>query len=138
MQVYCVVIDNNRYDLGPELHGVGWGLGNDWQKARFRTDEIPSAIRFSVGRTSPTSWDIDGCIADPIGALATGVANPTCETATFRQLQYAGLPGDPPAGTPVQMFPDCAIPPDMWSTDATCEGSMRYHLSDAERVQDAR
>ena len=25
----------------------------------------------------------------------------------FRELRYKGIAGDPPAGTPVKMYPDC-------------------------------
>lgn len=125
-RVYCARINETRYQLGAPTPGVGWGMGGDWRSARYRNDELPAAIRWAVGRSSLTNWDVDGCIGDPIGSLLVEVPTSSCSSARFRQLQFAGLPGDPPKGTPVQMFPDCDALPDVWSLDATCDGPARY------------
>lgn len=123
--VQCSPINRNRYLLGPPSPGVGWGMGNEWDTAQYRTDEIPRAVRWSVGRMAMDNWDVDGCIGNPVGAALVGIPNPSCESASFRQVQYSGLPGDPPRETPVQMYPDCARTPDPFSTARSCDGPLR-------------
>lgn len=125
-KVYCAQINEIRYQLGEPTPGVGWGMGGDWRDAMYRNDELPAAIRWAVGRSSLTNWDVDGCIGQPIGSLVVEVPTTTCRSARFRQLQFAGLPGDPPKGVPVKMFPDCKTVPDIWSIDRTCDGPARY------------
>lgn len=122
-QAACGRINTLRYKLGPPQPGVYWG-----RTSRALDDVIhiptrermPLAIRYSVGRTSVEHWDTDGCIGPSWDSLLSGRGFGSCADYSYRRLQYAGLPGDPPAGTPVQVFPDCLLIDDPFSPDAQC------------------
>ncbi len=106
----CTRINTNRYRLGAprgaELLGESSTMWN--ADRRYVRTELPLAIRFGINRQSVLRWGKNGCIGQPIGSLLTGVDGKECSSKVFRELQYAGAEGDPGAGTPVKMFPDCA------------------------------
>ena len=107
----CTKINTKRYQLGEIKSGTYWGIGTSmsWSKEGLQREDLPAAIKMAVGRQSFSEWDNDGCIGSPVGSLWSGkrIANNSCEQVVFRELQYKGLDGDPPRGTPVTMFPEC-------------------------------
>jgi hypothetical protein len=105
----CSKINNNRYQLGELTPAVYWGDGaSGWRGAqRIDRAQIPAGIRHSMGRTSKDTWDVDGCVGYPWGSVFTKKTSKYCSGLFFRQLQFKGLRGDPPAGSAVKMFPDC-------------------------------
>ena len=104
----CQQINSDRYQLSEQRAGLYRGLGASLRAyGKVLADEdIPEAIRPGVLRLSEGKMAIDGCVGDPPGSLLTAKAK-RCSNQRYRQLQYRGLSGDPPAGTPVQMFPIC-------------------------------
>lgn len=115
---------SERYQLGPETGGfyVGQGFSARAHKDRLRLGQVPAAIRSATNRLEFAYWYGDGCIGVPFGSLFTGRLDEGrgCSRTRFRQLQYRGLPGDPPQGTPVRMFPDCAAIDNIFRPDARC------------------
>lgn len=105
----CTQVNTERYQLGDQTEGWYWGDGAaGWQDSRrIEWENIPAAIRYSHGRVEKLRWDVDGCVGYPWGSLLTMKKSKYCSGFTFRQLQFAGMAGDPSAGTPVKMFPDC-------------------------------
>lgn len=105
----CTRINRKRYQLASTAPGRYWGDGAaGWEGSkRVRWDNIPPAIRYAHGRSSSDHWDVDGCVGYPWGSLLSGKTSKFCGGFSFRQLQFGGLPGDPPRGTPVRMFPEC-------------------------------
>ena len=108
--IRCTGINLDRYQLGPTGAGRYWGFGFSHRKdeavvtSRAR---IPAAIRYGIGRLFTKRWDVDGCIGYPWGSLLTKKTNGSCDGFFFRELQFRGLEGDPPSGTPVPMYPQC-------------------------------
>ena len=122
--VVCTKINTARYQLAPPSPGVYWGFGSAYWRnaARFERRDIPAAIRYGVGRNSRFEYDIQGCIGYPFGSvlIAKATSSPRCAELRFSQIQYRGLPGDPPQGTPVKMFPDCSDVTDVFDPQAGC------------------
>ena len=114
---------SDRYELGPVVPGVYWGRGYRSLPAgkRVSRNDLPEAIRFGVGRIGFSSWTIEGCIGTPRGALLVSASSNDCSKTFFRELRYRGQPGDPPAHTPVKMFPSCSTQPDPFNPAAGCE-----------------
>jgi len=122
-EMRCTKINTKRYQLGEAQESLYWGDGAaGWQGSKWiRWKEIPAAIRYGQGREGSESWDVDGCIGYPWGSLLAEKDTKYCAGFKFRQLRFAGLPGDPARGTPVQMFPDCLDVDDIASADkAAC------------------
>lgn len=117
----CAKVNSARYLLGPEEGGRYWGIGRNMRWMSIRTDkrDVPLALRLALGRLSDRTWDADGCIGQHYGSVLTKKAQ-SCEGERYRQFLYAGLPGDPPAGTPVVYFPDCADISDTFDGSAGC------------------
>ncbi len=118
----CTKINDERYLLGEETDGAYWGSGFSGrrQKRRIQLVEIPLAIRFGISRTGFSNWEIDGCIGIPYGSLLVRPGGEFCSDSKYRQLLYKGAPGDPPAGTPVKMFPDCGALENVYSPLGGC------------------
>ena len=84
---------------------------------------IPLAIRYGIDRGSKYSWNYSVCAGRPWGSLFAGRLegrSKKCEAFLFDTLEYRGLPGDPPRGTPVKMFPDCEKLSDLYDPNAYC------------------
>ncbi len=107
--IQCTKINDKRYKLGEMTPAKYWGNGfAGWQGSdRIDREIIPAGIRYSVGRENQNHWGDDGCVGYPWGSLFAKKTSKYCGGMFFRQLQFAGVAGDPPAGTPVKMFPDC-------------------------------
>lgn len=106
----CTKLNTARYQLGPPIAGAYWGSGLSMfpQFSRLNKAAVPPALRFGLGRLGESYWDEDGCVPDRYGALLTSKSDGSCSSYIFRELQYSGTqPGDPPAGTPVKVLPDC-------------------------------
>lgn len=105
----CTRINPVRYRLGAETSGLYWGTGFSMrrQKNRIAREAAPVALRYGLGRQNFDTWDADGCVGYPWGSLVTARTGGACEHSMFRRLEYAGAPGDPPAGSPVSMLPQC-------------------------------
>ena len=115
---------STRYQLGPETPGAyfGEGYSRSEHRVRIRTEQIPLAIRPAAGRMHFNDWDHDGCVGSPPGSLLVGRIDGEkgCARIRFRELQYRGLPGDPPPGTRVKMFPSCTRLGSDFSTTQAC------------------
>lgn len=109
--VRCTKVNDDRFELGPASAGVYWGQGGSmrFQSARVQRFEIPASIRDGVTRQTFAGWGVDGCIGVPFGSLLVSKGGRRCDQSEYRPLLYRGLPGDPPRGTPVEMYPDCAV-----------------------------
>ena len=121
----CTKINTKRYQLGPQRSGVAWGVDSRgvyfWkERKRIKRKELPVAIRFGVSRRSRWIFEPAGCVGDPMGSIPVRKTSKRCKGIFFRQLQYVGLIGDPPAGTPVKMFPDCHDIDDILSNNPRC------------------
>lgn len=105
----CTRINTDRYQLGEMTPGIYWGNGfAGWQGSRrIEWEDIPAGLRYAAGRQNADRWDIDGCVGYPWGSLLAKKESKYCAGMLFRQVQFKGAPGDPPAGTPVKMFADC-------------------------------
>ena len=119
----CTKINTVRYQLGPPQPGAYWGFGTTfWRNTtRYQRSELPAAIRYAVGRHDRFDYRAQGCIGEPFGSLLTArTGRRTCAALKFAELQYRGLPGDPPRGTPVKMFPDCSAVLNYTSPEPQC------------------
>lgn len=107
--ILCAQINLSRYELGPIFPGRYWGngLSSRGQNEQLQLFDLPLAIRYGISRTDYSLWTLDGCVGTPVGALLVSKPGKYCFQSSYRQLLYRGMPGDPPAGTPVQMYPDC-------------------------------
>lgn len=105
----CTRINTARYQLAPAEPAKYWGTGAaGWLGAEeIPWTSIPVAIRSAQGWWGQNGRDIDGCIGYPWGSMLVGKSTKYCSGYSFRQLLFRGAPGDPLAGTPVKMFPDC-------------------------------
>jgi hypothetical protein len=105
----CTKINTGRYQLGAPRPALYWGNGfAGWQGSeRIEREEIPPAIRPAMGRQGRERWNREGCVGYPWGSMLTRKTAKYCGGFFFRELQFRGVPGDPPAGTPVMMFPEC-------------------------------
>lgn len=121
-QMRCRKINRKRYQLGEQRPGRYWGTGHSGRNrpnSLLRT-EIPLALRRGIGRSGLENWEGDGCLGYPFGSMLTAKGVNPCESYKFRQLQYAGAPGDPEKGTAVQMLPPCERLTDVFRPDARC------------------
>ena len=122
--VLCQFINSSRYTLSAPENGVYWGVGSQTLLSLFDARqvvwrELPVAMRYSVGRRGMTFWDSDGCVSDPPGALLVGKTRGTCAATLFRRLLFRGAAGDPPAGTPVTIFPNPKTLSDIFDESST-------------------
>lgn len=124
----CTRINESRYQLSEESPGVQWGLVKHFRGEIYGVDvigwsQIPVGWRYGIGRAPgyrPGKRHTAGCIAYPFGGLLVAKVNKSCAGIFFRQLKYRGLPGDPPAGTTVKLFPDCRAISDPLDKNAKC------------------
>lgn len=105
----CTKVNTARYTLGPALKGVYWGdgLSSPKEGTRLILQSAPVAMRYAIGRQQLRHWDTDGCIGKDPEAVLTGRSAGACDKLQYKRLLFRGLPGDPPEGTPVPIFPDC-------------------------------
>lgn len=117
----CARLNSDRYTLGPPQPGGYWGIGRNirWMTRRLDRRDMPAALRYGLGRMSERTWDPDGCVGQPFGSVLTRKAQ-LCDHEEYRQILYKGLPGDPPAGTPVNYFPSCESLSDVFDPLAGC------------------
>lgn len=121
--------------------------GGKGASVKMNAANMPGQIRYLMGRkynpasSNPTTtdWDSDGCFGyDPsgvgdnkFGLLMTAkrrekpsdnVTSKYCGDMEAKSIQYKGLAGDPPLGTPVDMFPQkCSDISDQGTVfDGTC------------------
>ena len=87
---------------------------------RLSRGDIPIALRYGIGRMGFNEWDRDGCVGFPYGSLLVAKSAKGCGKIQFTELEFTGLPGDSPAGTPVKMFPDCSGVDNPFSPFASC------------------
>ena len=131
-KIRCTKINTNRYKLGAPAAGSYWGIGSGIhsysEKHAIKISDVPAAIRSSVGRRGFSGWDTDGCIGYPPGALISSRSAGPCSDTEFRELQFRGIGEDPPAGTPVKMFPECTRISDIFDPNASC-------IKDFEKLQ---
>lgn len=121
-QIRCTKINTRRYQLGGKKPGLYWGMNFSFylQKKRILWDEIPPALRYGTGRTTPIIWEPVGCIGFPFGSLLVSREGRECSQSFYRELQYRGGEGDPPAGTPVRMLADCDELSDIFTPAPRC------------------
>ena len=122
--IRCTKIDTTRFSLSPPVETLTLGFHRDFNRNIFEhtfTTEgrVPLALRFGFRRNGRLALDGGGCIGFPWGSLLTAKMHKFCGFE-FRTLQYLGVGNDPPAGTPVKMYPDCISIDDPLSPDATC------------------
>lgn len=114
----CRKIDSRRFILGPPTGGrmVGTALelapellakSRGVNTSVIHRSSIPPALRFGIARLSRWAWTDAACMGLPFGSLLTAKVGATCDQQLFRELQYAGIAGDPPRGTPVAVIPSC-------------------------------
>ncbi len=118
----CTEVNGSRYILGPPRPGSYWGtaLSMRGETGRIPKSNLPLAFRHGAGRLGFDKWDSHGCVGQPWGSLFTGGTGRHCMDHRFRELQYAGAPGDPPRGTPVQMFPPCIAIQNLYDPTSGC------------------
>ena len=119
----CAPINTERFQLGEVEAGVYWGLGSKLTATydRIPFAAIPVALREGLSRWSyATARDVDGCIGSPPGSLLVAKGQSRCRGLRFRQLQFRGIVGDPPQGTPVQMFPRCEFIQNRYDPTTSC------------------
>lgn len=122
--IRCTEIDSSRYQLGPPMQGYIMGFNLRLEPSASETfhytsrGRIPIGIRYGVTRTGRLGLDAGGFVGFPWGSLFSARHSKT--DIRFRQLQYRGAAGDPLAGTPVRMFPDCLALSDPLDPNATC------------------
>ena len=119
---HCTKINTVRYQLGEIRKGIAYGLLPPFYPERhvIKRIEIPAAVRFGISRLTKYRFHNEGCMGSPVGSLLVGKLSKRCKGYLYRQLQYAGLPGDPPKGTPVVMFPDCRDISSIFDENPTC------------------
>lgn len=120
----CTKINTARFQLGPVAETLTVGLRRDFPRklheVRMTSESrIPVGIRYGVTRDGKYSFEAGGCLGLPWGSLLTAKFDKFCGIE-FRPLQYTGAPGDPPAGTPVQVVPDCLSIDDPLSPEPKC------------------
>lgn len=108
-ELRCTALNARRYQLGAPSRGRAWGVN---RKMHFESTHLPAraftpAVRYALGRYGQFSYQANGCIGQNVGMPLVGKMYRFCWGLSFAALQYRGLPLDPPAGTPITMFPDC-------------------------------
>lgn len=97
----CSAINTARYQLAPPMLSCyfGDGVSGAWGVARC----MDHPASFTV--LANNYFGSDGCSSQPYGALFVQQSGKACMDMFAAQLLYAGtVPGDPPAGTPVDTF----------------------------------
>ncbi len=130
-EIRCTTIERSRFRLGNEIPGlrvtevssfpssllVDLGLSRESQ---VPFSSVPPALRYGLARPEYFRWDEHACIALPWGSLLVAKHGYECSMLSFRTLQYAGAPGDPPAGSPVNLLADCDALDDIFSAQPKC------------------
>ena len=121
--LHCTKINTSRYQLGQHRKGLAWGNSrSSWEESRrIALRDIPASMRHAVGRIDRYNWTFEGCVGYPFGSALTAKTSKRCRGMLFRQIQYLGIKGDPPKGTPVQIFPSCTYISDRFDPNAKCE-----------------
>jgi hypothetical protein len=121
-RIRCTALNARRYQLGTRREGLYWGVGRSGgsHEIGVQREQVPVALRHSLGREDADYWDGDGCVGYPWGSVLVERRGPKCKGLIFRQIQYRGLPGDPPQGTPVLTLPDCSAVDGLFSPDPRC------------------
>lgn len=123
-KIRCTKINTHRYQLSEPASGAYWGIGSGIhspsEKHVIKISDVPAAIRSSIGRRGFSGWDTDGCVGNPPGSLISSRSAGPCSETEFRELQFRGIGDDPPAGTPVKMFPECTRISDIFDPNASC------------------
>ncbi len=129
-ELRCTRIDPLRFRLGGESAGVHVDnlsnfpdsvlavIGLGAPQIGFKS--VPPALRVGAGRIGFTTWLPEACVGMPWGALLVAKHGFRCGQLAFRSLEYTGAPGDPPAGTPVQLISECDALDDPFSATPRC------------------
>ena len=120
----CTKINTKRFRLGPPAKTLRLGFQADFDHWFYSSTftsmgRIPIALRYGLSREGRYTFSTGGCIGYPWGSLLTGKMHKYCGLE-FRSLEYAGQAGDPPAGTPVKLYPDCISLDDPLSPAPRC------------------
>ena len=120
----CTKVDTRRFQVGPLAETLSIGFSFDLDRLLLSTgytneSRIPIGIRYGVTREGLYRLDSGGCIGYPWGSLLTGKLHKFCGFE-FRSIEYKGIPGDPPRGTPVKVVPDCISLDDPLSPTPKC------------------
>lgn len=129
----CTAINTERYQLGPPRlairistvpHGAsrqGW-LNLIGADVHITTGwhQIPPGLRFGILRTHDAAYEIIGCTGYPWGSPLVGRNGASNCGFDHSELLYKGAEGDPPAGSPVQIFPDCIGLKDPFGRNPVC------------------
>lgn len=108
-ELRCTKVNSRRYQLSETTPAAHWGSGTTHWKHKlhiFKRD-IPSGLRYALGRVSTYEWGPQGCVGFPFDSILVRKEGKRCHNFHFRQLQYRGVEGDPEKGTTVQLFPRC-------------------------------
>jgi hypothetical protein len=99
----CSAINTNRYQLAAPQLPCYFGSGAAGGSGVSGCAAHPTS--FSVLQNN--YFGSDGCSSQPYGSLFVRQGGDDCRDLAASQLQYTGaVPGDPPAGTPVEMYVD--------------------------------
>lgn len=134
----CTKLNMTRYQLGRREPGVFWGTGATfWKESKtILKSDIPLAIRLAMGRINKFSWVQSGCLGSPSGSLFVEKQSKRCHGMIYQQLLFRGLPGDPAAGTPVPMYPQCDTLNHKYSSQPECIVYKRDEVDQVPRVSD--
>ena len=134
----CTKINTDKYQLGepfPSLYwtrkwsAVAWGGG---QALRKDWEEIPVAIRQSIGRLGTSKFDVDGCVGYPFGSLLVEKTRKSCDGFIYRQLLFKD-------GTPVPVYSPCLEFVDPRAEELQCCDDLGIEeLRNAPNCRDAR
>lgn len=130
---HCTKLNTYRYQLGaPTLAlrvtsipyglthiGIKWLLGID-PHDRVSWKYLPPALRYGIMRSDRAAFEDYGCAGYPWGSPLVGRRGATNCGHEHRRIEYRGLPGDPPNGTPVKMFEDCVAVRNPFSREPEC------------------
>lgn len=109
-RLHCTKVNTDRYQLAtpePAYRRALSGHIGSLQDTFTTWAAIPLGLRYGLGRMSQYDWRDPTCVAYPWGGILVGKLGKGCRYLRYSQLQFRGLKGDPPQGTPVKMFPDC-------------------------------
>ncbi len=102
----CTKVNSAKYRLGKAVPAVYWV--REWSSAmagygfaaRVGLEDVPPAIRYSLGREDSYKNDNDGCVGYPYGSVLVAKHKKSCDGFLFRRLLFLD-------GSPVPMFPKC-------------------------------
>ena len=122
----CTQINLNRYQLVPSSKISTIRVASHFRERNVKLTprrQVPLALRYGVKRKGRYRWHYNYCMGRPWGSLFTALPRlgKKCETFGFSTLQYRGLPGDPPEGTNVVMYPECNKISDVYEVGAFCQ-----------------